>query len=345
MKGSGDFEVYDGMAFGGEGAPTEWRLLRTGENRLAKGGREMVLPLSFGDVSAIAAFQRAKGEKIPIDSRHALYLAASKFGCEESDLAALAPGGTGAVGYGNLEARSDGLWITDVEWLPLARKAVAEGMFRYFSPVLRGISDGRPRVTSVALDNVPALSGLDVLAAGGEQNQATKETIMDEKLKKALAALLGVGADALPMGGEGGELAAKLEELAATIAEMKKAAEKAERLEREIADLKARNGELEAANTELAMAQETAEKGRMLDEAARDGRICNAQRESLSKMPRGDLAAMLEGLPKGAFPMGGEPTAKPPRGAEGALTEAEKAVCRMTGVSEEDFAAARVKKD
>ena len=226
--------LFDGLAFGAEqpaverspdGLPRAWRLLRVGRNELTRNGKSYVLTLSSDDVAGMADYTAKKGEKIPIDSRHALFLAAQRNQVEESEIRRMLPHGVAALGFAGLQARPDGLWAVDVEFLPLAADLVAEGMFRYFSPVIRGLEPGGVmRVSSIALDNVPALNQLDVIAAG-DCVTITEEVTMT-KLQEALRKLL--GDDALALGAETEEtVAERVLALAGELPELRRRAEQA----------------------------------------------------------------------------------------------------------------------
>ena len=151
-----------------EGVPTAWRLLKTGSNPITKEGASFSLDMSAEQLGRIVANQQAKGSKVPVDSRHWLFQLAESKGVSETEALAMIPEGRAAMAFGDLEARTDGLWLSGVEFRPAARKLVAEGIYRHFSPVVRGLADGNLRVTSVALENVPALNNLDSLAASAE---------------------------------------------------------------------------------------------------------------------------------------------------------------------------------
>ena len=149
------------------GVPTEWTLLHAGVNRLVKNGKDYELHLSLEDLDAIAAYQEKKGEAIPIDSNHYLHILAEKHGVEESEALRLVPSGVAAMGFGTLFRDGDELRIR-AEWTPGAYELLKEKIFRYCSPVIRGLKEGPIRITSVAMENEPALNCEDVLAAGGE---------------------------------------------------------------------------------------------------------------------------------------------------------------------------------
>ena len=90
-----------------------------------------------------------------------------------------------ALGFAALEAREDGLYAVEIELLPLASKLFELGCLRYFSPVIRGLDGKSPlRITSVAMDNVPALSNLPILAASGENDDDGQSTRRQPENKK-----------------------------------------------------------------------------------------------------------------------------------------------------------------
>ena len=151
------------------GVPTAWLLVRAGPVPLRKNGADYVLELTSKDLSAIEAYQKSQGERIPIDSNHYLHMLAQKHGIEEREALMLLPSGVAAMGFGSLECRADGteLWI-NAEWMPSAYELLKEKIFRYFSPVFRGLKDGPVRITSVAMENEPAIKNIDALAATAE---------------------------------------------------------------------------------------------------------------------------------------------------------------------------------
>ena len=168
-----DYAIFDGLALGdvlaGGSSPKPFRLFRVGENILTQNGRELKLTLSAEDLTSIAEYCRTKGEKIPIDSRHALFLAAERAGLSESEALKSIPSAVSALGFASLEMRDDGLYATQIELLPLAAELFKQGALRYYSPVIRGLDGKSPlRVTSIAMDNVPALNNLEMIAASGE---------------------------------------------------------------------------------------------------------------------------------------------------------------------------------
>lgn len=230
-----------------DGTPVEWRLFAHGPFSITKDGVTVSGHYCPEHSDAILAYAEKKGNQIPIDSEHGLAVLADKLGVDEAELLPLLNRSKVTLGYGSLQKREDGLWLTAVEWLPLARKIVAEGVLRWFSPVIRGLLDGRLRITSVALTNTPALDRLDAIAASAEAddepgshtrvaslpssvsspNQPQKGTRapMNELLKK-LATLAGIpDADAAALTADTAEAALlpKLQALAAEAAAQKAA--------------------------------------------------------------------------------------------------------------------------
>lgn len=168
------------VEYGADGLPVAWRLFALGSNELGRGGEHWTLDITLEMMSSIMEHYRAKGTKIPLDSRHFLFYLAENIGATEEQVSAML-GDRATFGYGELTARADGLWITQVELVPLAKKIMGEKVLRWFSPVIRGFSNGRWRVTSVAFTNEPALNHLDALAAQAERDMnylLTKEANM-----------------------------------------------------------------------------------------------------------------------------------------------------------------------
>jgi len=154
------------------GVPVAWRLFAFGPVYITRDGETLQGEFTEAAADSIMQHFAQKGGKIPLDSRHFLFMLAQEMGVDESEVLRLLPDGRGTFGFASLAKRPDGLWVVDVEYVPLARRLMAEGIFRYFSPVLRGLADGRLRITSVAFTNNPAIDQLDALAAEGETDPA-----------------------------------------------------------------------------------------------------------------------------------------------------------------------------
>ena len=148
------------------GVPSAWRLFALGANPLTLKGHDAVLTLGEPEMRRIVEYHRKKGCKIPIDSRHFVSQLATSLRRDESEILNLLPHGTATMGYGALELRSDGLWLSEVEFVPLAEELLKAGTIKYCSPVIRGLDGSEPlRLTSVALDNEPCLNNLPELTA------------------------------------------------------------------------------------------------------------------------------------------------------------------------------------
>ena len=118
-----DYTLFDGLALGdvlGDPVnPKPFRLFAAGKNELTRNGQPYSLTLSAEEIRSMAEYNARKGEKIPIDSRHALFLSAEKAGISEAEAVKAVPGKVAALGFASLEAREDGLYATEIELLPL----------------------------------------------------------------------------------------------------------------------------------------------------------------------------------------------------------------------------------
>ena len=161
-----------------DGLPKAWPIFRAGENIVTRRDSMPVnLELSQEDLQNIAAYQRAKGTKIPIDCQHVVSNLAGKLGLDEPELLKRLPRYSGVAGFGNLEAREGSLYLTDAEWLPIGAEVMKAGQYRYFSPTIRGLDGKSPlRVMSVALTNNPCLQHCADLAAS-EDEEVTPEEV------------------------------------------------------------------------------------------------------------------------------------------------------------------------
>lgn len=220
--------LLDDVIRGPDGVPTAWRLLRMGQNPLNYGGKALTLDLTPAAALSAMEYHKTKGQKVPLDSRHFLYHLADKLHVPESDVRKMMPETPGTFGFGDLESKPDGLWLTNIEYAPLGRELMKERVFRYFSPGLRGIDPATMtpitgaaadnfRVTSVALENEPALNDIPSLT-GSEPDAGTRVTLSAIKqsirrlqmtpLEQALAKLLGKTSVALAADGGGDVTAA-----------------------------------------------------------------------------------------------------------------------------------------
>jgi len=151
------------------GLPKAFRVLPFGPFSYTQEGRRQHVALTRDMGADVVRHFALKGEPIPIDCEHFTYHLANALGCEEQELLRTLPGERPAAGFAELALREDGLWAVNVQWVPRAALFLTEKLYRYFSPVIRGLRSGRLRVTSIALTNNPALDHLEQLVASAEQ--------------------------------------------------------------------------------------------------------------------------------------------------------------------------------
>lgn len=321
-----DYTIFDGIALGDviseDGAPKPFRLFRIGENALTQNGKDFKLALTPEDLENIVEYQRKKGEKIPIDSRHALMLAAEKAHVTESEALQAVPSAVAALGFASLERRDDGLYASDVELLPLGAELFRQGALRYYSPVIRGLDGKSPlRVTSIAMDNVPALNNLEMLAASAEAVSET-QTPGSGKNKEVNMTRTEIALRKL-LGDESLALSDSTDEVVAT---------KLEALSAEIPELRRKAAEVDA----LKLAAETEQKKALIDKAVAENRVTNSEREGLMKLSIAWLSAELPKRPQNAAPANPLPEEKDDDDAD-ALSAEEKAFAEKMGLTAEQF--------
>ena len=302
------------------GVPEEWTLLHAGVNRLVKNGKDYELRLSVEDLDAIAAYQAKKGEAIPIDSNHYLHILAEKHGVEESEALRLIPSGVAAMGFGTLFREGDELRIR-AEWTPGAYELLKEKIFRYCSPVIRGLKEGPIRITSVAMENEPALNCEDVLAAGGEGDDADPEDVgrnsvelrrLQDPIERALGRLLGKTAwNEIVLSGEDDEegvferTAAAIEAKADTIAAMREGLgiaddEPDDAMSAALNAVKERAGQADALRQELdtmVCAAEEKRKAELIEQGLQEGKLTHALEDWARTQDCAVLASYLEHAP------------------------------------------------
>lgn len=302
------------------GVPEEWTLLHAGVNRLVKNGKDHELRLSVEDLDAIAAYQAKKGEAIPIDSNHYLHILAEKHGVEESEALRLIPSGVAAMGFGTLFREGDELRIR-AEWTPGAYELLKEKIFRYCSPVIRGLKEGPIRITSVAMENEPALNCEDVLAAGGEGEDADPEDTgrntvelrrIQDPIERALGRLLGktVWNEIVLSGEDDGEkaferTAAAIEAKADAIAAVREGLgmaddEPDESMSAALDAVKERAGQADALRQELdtmICAAEEKRKAELIEQGLQEGKLTHALEDWAKNQDCAVLASYLEHAP------------------------------------------------
>ena len=302
------------------GVPEEWTLLHAGVNRLVKNGKDYELRLSVEDLDAIAAYQVKKGEAVPIDSNHYLHILAEKHGVEESEVLRVIPSGVAAMGFGTLFREDDELRIR-AEWTPGAYELLKEKIFRYCSPVIRGLKEGPIRITSVAMENEPALNCEDVLAAGGEEEDVDPEDIgrntvelkrLQDPIERALGRLLGKTAwNEIVLSGEDDEdgaferTAAAIEAKADVITAMREGLgiaddEPDESMSAALDAVKERAGQADALRQELdtmVCAAEEKRKAELIEQGLQEGKLTHALEDWAKTQDCAVLASYLKHAP------------------------------------------------
>lgn len=285
------------------GVPVEWTLLRIGDNPLCQEGKDDNLLLTAEQMSEILDYHRKKGELIPLDSEHYLYELANQKKLDEHETLKMFPGGVAALGYGSLALSGEELRVK-VKWTPAAYEFMKEKIYKYFSPVIRGLENGPLRVTSVAMTNTPAINHLDALAASANKRPATGGKESMSKLENALKRLL--GRDSIALGAETEEkekdqIACEVEEKASLIEQVKTllGLGAAAGIDEIIAALKAETEKAKTADDkqqqldELAASAEKREHERLVAQGRAEGKIADSDMEYVNSLDSKALSAHL----------------------------------------------------
>ena len=312
------------------GVPVEWTILKVGSNPICQEGRDGALVLTGDAMRQIMAYYEKKGEEIPIDSEHYLYELASQKHLDEGETLKLFPGGVAAMGFGRLALSGENLRIK-AKWNPAAYEMLKEKIYKYFSPVLRGLENGPLRVTSVAMTNTPAINNLDALAASATKlsDRSDRSDLSDgkdsmNKLEKALMRL--TGRDAVALGGETSEeekdkIACEVEEKASLIEQVKQllGLEAGASLEQVIAALKGMDEKAKSADDkqaqldQMAASAEKAEHARQVARGRAERKIVDADMEYVNSLDSKALSAYLDhAAPKFPAPMERKVTERKP---------------------------------
>ena len=344
------------------GVPEEWTLLHTGENPFIKNGVRGVISLTGDDLDHIVAYFKEKGELIPVDSHHYLHYLSRTNHMDESEVLKFIPDGVAAMGFGSLERQGEKLRFR-VKWNPNAYKLMMEKIFRYFSPVIRGLAGGPLRITSVAMENQPAINDLDALAASAEQvtvtgilpehnkTQQEKEMSMTP-VEQALSRLL--MRDTLQLSaespGDAEALAGAINEKAELIGEFKRSLQLKEDVPDSLLVIALKNllekaggfetlqeqiKELQQENESFRAEQDRKSHQDLIRQGVREGKITPATESWWQKLSHAELAEHLKDapviIPQGTLSLSAVETEKI------VLTEEDKAVCRHFGFTEEEF--------
>ncbi len=335
-----------------DGVPIAWEVLKTGSNPTVRRGVPGEIRLDPGDIERMVEYYKTKNELIPIESNHYLFMLASKMGIDEAEVVKLLPKQVAAMGYGSIEQRKDSLWIKVEKWNPIARELLKEGIFKYFSPGIRGMVNPPLRLTSVALENEPSLNNLDALAAGAEDREEPerKRKTMIPELAQALAKLL--KRDAVALSAEGcdekalaAEVDAKSMLLSSIRTELKLAdtvsdAEIAAALKGAIE----KAGGYDAVKTQLdtiKAEQETAKRDALVEKGLADGKLtADSAQNWASKQDSAALAAYLEHAPVVVPVKALDPNKLPAKDADAvSLSADDEEVIQSLGLDREAFIA------
>ena len=230
---------------------------------------------------------------------------------DEAETLKLFPGGVAALGFGSLALAGEDLRIR-VKWAPKAYEMLKEKIYKYFSPVLRGLERGPLRVTSVAMTNTPAINHLDALAASANKrsdvsdrsDQSDRKGNMS-KLEKALERL--TGRDSVALGAECSEedrdrIACEVEEKASLIEQVKQllGLDAEASLEEVIAALKAETEKAKSADEkqvqldELAASAEKKAHADLVAKGRAERKIVDADMEYINSLDSKALSAYLD---------------------------------------------------
>ena len=344
------------------GVPEEWTLLHVGENPFIKNGVRGVITLTGDDLDQIVSYFKEKGELIPVDSHHYLHHLSLTNHMDESDVLKFIPDGVAAMGFGSLERHGEKLRFR-VKWNPGAYKLLMEKIFRYFSPVIRGLSGGPLRITSVAMENQPAINDLDALAASAEQvsvtgvmpeqnkTQQEKEMSMTS-VEQALSRLL--LRDTLQLSaespGDAEAIAGAINEKAELIGEFKRSLQLKEDVPDSLLVIALKNliekaggvetlqdqiRELQQENESFRAEQNRKQHQDLMRQGFQEGKITPATESWWQKLPADQLAEHLKDapviIPQGTLSLTAVEAEKI------VLTDVDKAVCRHFGFTEEEF--------
>lgn len=308
------FEVAMAAAGDGQPQPPEWIQLTPRGAVTARDGRSFVF-----DPEQLAAAAQAEGLRLPIDFAH------------ESEHVALLGAKPARAWIVALEARPAGLFGR-VEWLPDAVQALAAKSYRYVSPTFWTAADKATArlMKGAALVASPAL-GMPALASAAAVATASRPS--GERPMKALLAKLGLTENATEEEALAKLSAAMTVDPAAYVP---------------VAQLAAANGALAQANARIKAIDDEAAAAKcqaLVDGGVAAGKIAPAAKEHYLALAKADFAATERAI--AAMPAllaaGQDQSAKEAEKAkgDGALSPEELALCAATGITAEQFKAAK----
>ncbi|WFE70125.1 phage protease [Halomonas sp. M1] len=335
-------------------ADEKTRLIPSGQFNAPRGAMSGSGPwqLDAAGAQAIIALAAARSTDIPIDYEHQTLMA------ERNGLPAPA---AGWIDPRSLEWRNDGLY-GQVTWTAAAKAAIDADSYRYLSPVFPYDAETGAvlDLLHVALTNTPAIdtaiTELAAARAGRGASEATppKENTVDrekliaklglandatdEQIDTAIAALKAAQADAEAFRSAlGATAAAKPEEAVAALKASSAAAPVDMAQFVPVAVYQETTQQLAA----LKANSNTAELEALITEGLVDGRIPGkATADWLRKKGLAACKAHLEGAPSIAALKATQTQGKQPeetQSNDGALTDAELAVCKAAGLTPEQY--------
>ncbi|HQU77994.1 MAG TPA: phage protease [Azonexus sp.] len=243
-----------------------------------------------------------------------------------------------------LEWRDGAGLFASVDWTPVAAGRIADGEYRYISPVFEydRATGEVVDLRMAALTNNPGLHGMAAVALTALNDFSHQEdSEVNETLKKLLAAI-GLA-----------DNAAEADALAA-VAALKAKAESADGMTTQIAALKAANPDpakfvavetmqqLQTQVAALSARLNDGEVGEVVEAALTAGKLLPAQKDWATDLGKSNLAALkayVEKTPAIAALGGLQTNGKDPAGDKkpGELADNELAVCKAMGLSTDEF--------
>lgn len=297
------------LDIGGREPPKEFRIFANGLTETTKG--PLVFNAKAGE-SILARLADLGRDKLNFDYGH------GQLGfVQTADTAA-------SAGWFNLEVREDGLWATNIEWTERAAKALSAREFRYFSPavLLDAESNEVRELINIALTNIPATKHQVPLVAS-QHTPGDGPTQHEVSMDSELAKLLGAFGVQNPS-----QAVAKLDSLKSNEAKLVEAVKETQ------TKLSAVEAELATFKNERA----NAEKAEFVAKLCADGKLPPALKDwalgqSIETMKSfGDAAPVVPVADKAE-----KTTPRTPNAGLTVLSDEDKKVARMLGVSEADF--------
>jgi len=306
--------------------PSEFRIFKKGMNESTKG------VFKFTETSQESVMKKAAsyGNDLAIDYAHGMFAWISADPAEAGK----------AAGWFKPEVRSGELWASSVSWTPKAAQMIADREYRYISPAFDHDQAGEIlALLNVALTNIPALHELEPLVAsrlGASTDDETEERDMNWKQLLAMLNLPETATEAEAMAAISRKMAstamppallaltgkATESEAMAVVQAWKVAAESAATMAAELSQVK--------------QAQLEAKKKAMIDEGKRKGCVPPAYEPVLLAMDMPALEAFLKVAVPVHQPAGKETQTVTHQTV--ALSQEDRSVAAMLGVSPEDFA-------